>query len=192
MSNIRIAVLFLWIATAISFIYPYHVYASENDSTLSTVHAATIHEKNYYIQAKTKINLRLLYGIDSLTARVGDRVFFTVTEAIEINHNVVLPKNTIVVGTIKKAEAAGFLGQDGKLAFSVSSVETPDHTEIPVSCEANYSSTGDYAFEKDSPIKTLVKKAASMGTDVYCEAGTTYDAEVLSDTLITSIPLSSQ
>jgi hypothetical protein len=162
-----------------SIVFPIFTEAAQQTNTL---YVLTSDKKTAYIPANTKINLYLLYPLDSKTARAGEKVFFKTIENININNITVIPAGSIAVGKVKTAESAGILGQDGKLSFSADSIKTINNINIPLSCHAAYTSSGDYTVKKQKGLESIFKTLVSTGADVYCDAGTIYEAIVLLDT----------
>lgn len=148
----------------------------------------TSDQKMVYIPANTKIKLSLMYPLDSKTARKGDKVFFKTLENISINNTVVIPSGSIAIGTVKMADSAGIWGQNGRLAFSADSINTVNNVKVPLSCYAKYDSANDYTFKKAAGLEAMVKTVFSTGKNIYCDAGTIYEAKVLMDTSLNITP----
>lgn len=85
----------------------------------------------------TKIRLRLDQTISSATADEGQTVELSVTEAIKVDGQVVIPEGARATGNIVQAQAKRRMGRAGKLDFSVERVRAGDGEWIPVRYSIN-------------------------------------------------------
>lgn len=80
----------------------------------------------------TKLSCRLEQTLSSATAEQGQQVQLSVTEAVRINGQVVIPQGAPVIGTIVLAQEKKSMGRAGKLDFSVDKVRAADGAYIPL------------------------------------------------------------
>jgi len=80
----------------------------------------------------TKIRLRLDQTLTSATADEGQTVELSVTEAVKVDGQVVIPENARATGTVVLAQAKRRMGRAGKLDFSVDRVRAADGEWVPV------------------------------------------------------------
>ena len=85
----------------------------------------------------TKIRVRLDQMISSSTADQGQPVELSVTEAVSINNQVVIPEGARVTGTITEAQEKRHMGRAGKLDFSIDRVRGVDGGWIPLRYTVN-------------------------------------------------------
>src|SRR5579885_2353682 len=74
----------------------------------------------------TKLRVRLDQTISSATADEGQNVQLSVTEAVKVGEQVVIPEGASVTGTITTAMAKRRMGRAGKLDFSIDRVRAVD------------------------------------------------------------------
>lgn len=79
--------------------------------------------------------------ISSKTAVEGDPLTFKVAEDVVVNGQVVIPKDTIVKGSVAGAEKSGRMGKGGKLSIRVESTTTVDGQKLRL--RASRGKTGD-------------------------------------------------
>src|SRR3954470_9698419 len=80
----------------------------------------------------TKLRVRLDQTISSATAEQGQAVELSVTEAVKINDQVVIPDGARVTGTVTMAQEKRHMGRAGKLDFSIDRVRAIDGEWIPI------------------------------------------------------------
>lgn len=80
----------------------------------------------------TKVTCRLEQTLSSGTAEQGQQVQLSVTEAVKVNGQVMIPQGAPVVGTIVLAQEKRTMGRTGKLDFSVEKVRAADGEFVPL------------------------------------------------------------
>jgi hypothetical protein len=99
---------------------------------LSTLAAGQIASAQLTIPNGTRISARLEQTITSATAEEGQQVQLSVTEAVRIDNQIVIPQGSPVLGTIVIAQEKRRMGRAGKLDFSVDKVRSADGAFIPL------------------------------------------------------------
>jgi hypothetical protein len=133
------------------------------------------------LQDGTPVRLRLNSDISSATARANETVDFEVTEPVIYQNYVVIPKGSVALGRVIKAEAKRRFGRSGALEISVDSVRLPDGQTIPLRAthekgEGDMSGARVGATIAASPVLVWVK-----GKDVSFKKGTETTAYVSGD-----------
>ncbi len=140
----------------------------------------------------TKLRVRLDQTISSASAEAGQTVELSVTEAVKINGDVVIPEGARVTGTVTQAQEKRRMGRAGKLDFSVERVRAMDGEWIPLrytlskktgqsDATRNGIITAGVAvvFWPAAPLVLLAK-----GKDVTINKGVTFDVFTDSDHLV--------
>lgn len=140
----------------------------------------------------TKLRVRLDQTISSASAEAGQTVELSVTEAVRINGDVVIPEGARVTGTVTQAQEKRRMGRAGKLDFSVERVRAIDGEWIPLrytlskktgqsDATRNGIITAGVAvvFWPAAPLVLLAK-----GKDVTINKGVTFDVFTDSDHLV--------
>jgi hypothetical protein len=131
----------------------------------------------------TKVRVKLDQHISSATAVEGQIVELSVTDAVLVGENVVIPEGARVTGTISQAQEKRRLGRPGKLDFSIDRVKTQDGHWVPLrytvtkkSGQSHAVSTGILTagvaavFWPAAPVFLLRK-----GSDITISRGTAFD-----------------
>jgi hypothetical protein len=145
----------------------------------------------------TKLRVRLDQTISSATAEEGQAVELSVTEAVKVNGDVVIPEAARVSGTVTQAQAKRRMGRAGKLDFSVERVRAADGEWIPLrytlskkTGQSNATRNGiitagvAVVFWPAAPLVLLAK-----GKDVTINKGVTFDVFTDSDHLVKTRPV---
>jgi hypothetical protein len=93
----------------------------------------------------TKIRVRLEQTISSATADQGQGVDLSVTEAVKIGNEVVIPEGARVTGTVTLAQEKRHMGRAGKLDFSIDRVRAADGEWVPLRYTVNKNNGGSHA-----------------------------------------------
>lgn len=93
----------------------------------------------------TKLRVRLDQTISSATADNGQGVELSVTEAVKVGDQVVIPDGARVTGTITEAQEKRHMGRAGKLDFSIDRVRANDGNWIPLRYTVTKRSGGSHA-----------------------------------------------
>lgn len=80
----------------------------------------------------TKLRVRLDQSISSATAEQGQAVELSVTEAVKVADQIVIPDGARVTGTVTEAQEKRHMGRAGKLDFSIDRVRTVDGEWVPL------------------------------------------------------------
>jgi hypothetical protein len=94
--------------------------------------SAAIASAQTVIPDGTRLRVRLDQTLSSSTADEGQTVELSVTEAVKLGDQVVIPEGSRVTGTITEARQKGHMGKAGKLDFSVDRVRAIDDEWIPL------------------------------------------------------------
>jgi len=132
----------------------------------------------------TKLRVRLDQTISSATAEQGQAVELSITEAVRVNDQVVIPDGARVTGTVTMAQEKRHMGRAGKLDFSIDRVRAMDGEWIPIRYTVNKAAGGSHAvstgvltagaavlFWPAAPAFLLIK-----GKDVNINKGVVFDA----------------
>ena len=92
---------------------------------------------NLTIPNGTKLSCRLEQTVSSATAEEGQQVQLSVTEAVKVNGQVIIPQGAPVLGTVVLAQGKRSMGRSGKLDFSVDKVRAADGEFIPLRYHMN-------------------------------------------------------
>src|SRR3954468_13289153 len=93
----------------------------------------------------TKLRVRLDQTISSGSAEQGQAVELSITEAVRVNDQVVIPDGARVTGTVTQAQEKRHMGRAGKLDFSIDRVRAVDGEWIPLRYTVNKQSGGSHA-----------------------------------------------
>jgi len=80
----------------------------------------------------TKLRVRLDQSISSATAEQGQAVELSVTEAVKVGGQIVVPDGARVTGTVTEAHEKRHMGRAGKLDFSIDRVRSADGEWVPL------------------------------------------------------------
>lgn len=132
----------------------------------------------------TKLRVRLDQSISSATAEQGQGVELSITEAVKVNDQLVIPDGARVTGTVTMAQEKRHMGRAGKLDFSIDRVRAIDGEWIPIRYTVNKAAGGSHAvstgvltagaavlFWPAAPAILLIK-----GKDVTINKGVVFDA----------------
>jgi hypothetical protein len=132
----------------------------------------------------TKLRVRLDQTISSATAEQGQAVELSITEAVKVNDQVVVPDGARVTGTVTMAQEKRHMGRAGKLDFSIDRVRAVDGEWIPIRYTVNKAAGGSHSvstgvltagaavlFWPAAPAFLLIK-----GKDVTINKGVVFDA----------------
>lgn len=95
-------------------------------STLTFFILAGLAAAEVTIPDGTKLRVRLDQSISSATAEEGQAVELSVTEAIKVAGETVIPDGSRVTGTVTEAQEKRHMGRAGKLDFSIDRVRSVD------------------------------------------------------------------
>lgn len=142
----------------------------------------------------TKLRVRLDQTISSATAEQGQAVELSITEAVRVNDQVVIPDGARVTGTVTMAQEKRHMGRAGKLDFSIDRVRAIDGEWIPIRYTVNKAAGGSHAvstgvltagaavlFWPAAPAFLLIK-----GKDVNINKGVVFDAFTDADHVLKS------
>ncbi len=143
----------------------------------------------------TRLRVRLDQSVSSATADQGQAVELSVTEAVKVADQVVIPEGARVTGTITEAQERRHMGRAGKLDFSIDRVRAIDGEWIPLRYTVNKKSGGSHAvstgvltagaavlFWPAAPAFLLIK-----GKDVTLNKGMVFDTFTDQDHSLSSV-----
>jgi len=84
------------------------------------------------VPAGVTMNVVLSQEINSSSAHVGQTINAITIEDFYYNNTLIIPKGSVVMGTIIKNNKAGVLYRDGKIEISYTAVRTPYNNIIPI------------------------------------------------------------
>ena len=132
----------------------------------------------------TKLRVRLDQTISSANADEGQPVELSVTEAVKVGEQIVIPDGARVTGTITEAHEKRHMGRAGKLDFSLDRVRAVDGNWVPLRYTVTKKSGDSHAvrtgvltagaavlFWPAAPAFLLIK-----GKDVTINKGVVFDA----------------
>src|SRR4051812_34704499 len=142
----------------------------------------------------TRLRVRLDQTISSASAEQGQAVELSITEAVRVNDQVVIPDGSRVTGTVTMAQEKRHMGRAGKLDFSIDRVRAIDGEWIPIRYTVNKANGGSHAvatgvltagaavlFWPAAPAFLLIK-----GKDVNINKGVVFDAFTDADHVLKS------
>lgn len=163
----------------------------------AVVAAAVSYAQGVTVPDGTKLRVRLDQTITSATAETGQTVELSVTEAVKVNGDVVVPEGARVTGTVTQAQEKRRMGRAGKLDFSVERVRAMDGEWIPLRYTLNKKTGQSNAtrngiitagvavvFWPAAPLVLLAK-----GKDVTINKGVTFDVFTDSDHVVKGRPV---
>src|SRR3954469_865916 len=143
----------------------------------------------------TKLRVRLDQSISSGTAEQGQAVELSITEAVHVNDQVVIPEGARVTGTVTMAQEKRHMGRAGKLDFSIDRVRANDGEWIPLRYTVNKTTGGSHAvstgvltagaaflFGPAAPAFLLIK-----GKDVTINRGVIFDTFTDKDHVVANL-----
>lgn len=148
----------------------------------SNIDISKIPKDHVYISTKTKLQVELTKALDSKNAHVGDPVKFKLLDNIIINDVVVIPAGTLANGSVTKARSAGGLGRNGKLEFSIDSIDTINNVQVPLTYSSSKSGQSDGGAVAVFAAVSIIGGLFMKGTNVQCAEGTKIEAVVANDT----------
>ncbi len=114
-------------------------------STITFLAFAGVMAAQVTVPDGTKLRVRLDQNISSATATQGQAVELSVTEAVKVNDQVVIPDGARVTGTVTEAQEKRHMGRAGKLDFSIDRVRSIDGEWVPLRYTVNKTSGGSHA-----------------------------------------------
>lgn len=106
----------------------------------------------FLLANNTPVKLRLVKGLSSATAHVGDAADMEVTEAVTVDGVTVIAKGAKVKAAVAVAEPKKRFGKSGRLAVRVTSVEMVNGEQAAVRCYQEVSGTPSTSSEAVVPL----------------------------------------
>ena len=106
--------------------------------------------KTYEVPSGTVLVVRFEDNLSSHTSHSGDSFRTTVTQAVSIDGEEVIPAGAVVVGTIKEARGPKKVGGRAQLHLDFHTLQLPDAE--PISIAAAFSAQGKSETPKDAAI----------------------------------------
>ncbi|HHV62497.1 MAG TPA: hypothetical protein GXX51_07670 [Firmicutes bacterium] len=85
-----------------------------------------VQARTVVVPAGTAMRIKFLSGVNSGTAKKGDKVEFEVVRDVIIGTELIVPRGTRGVATVSSVTPAGKLGRDGKLELEIKEVKAID------------------------------------------------------------------
>lgn len=79
----------------------------------------------YYLPMGTPLTLRTRTQVNTKEAKLGDRVYMEVAEAVLFRGQTVIPAGSPVIGEVSTLQRNGHFGRKGKVAVRLVEVQTP-------------------------------------------------------------------
>lgn len=155
-------------------IYKWILFIGFACSFSSACHAETapVLQDNAYIPKDTVLNLVLLDPLDSRTNHVNDTVHLRLSEDLTVDNVVIIPKHTILTGTLKKVQKGKFASQSAVIRVKLDDYILPNHRPLPFDQkdikfkgDLNYTATASSLLV---PFSGLFFK----GKEIHCPEGT--------------------
>ena len=86
----------------------------------------------FVLRSGTVVHLKLVKGLSSAVAKLGDRVDLEVTEDVVVDGLSVVPKGAFAVGSVTDVEAKKRMGHGGRVGVSLNSVRLGNNESAPV------------------------------------------------------------
>lgn len=97
-----------------------------NDLVKLCMPGGEVRTRTVAVPAGTTLRIKFLNGVNSGTAKQGDKVEFEVARDVIIGTDLVVPRGTRGVATVGSVTPAGKLGRDGKLELEIKEVKAID------------------------------------------------------------------
>jgi len=111
-------------------------------------------EQETVIPKGTRIPLRFASKVSSRHSKVGQKVYFTVTENVLVDNVLAIKKGDRATGIIKSVKQPRRFGQSAQVKIDLQSVKAVDGTEVPIQ---------DITKTKKQGETTATAGAASIG-----------------------------
>jgi hypothetical protein len=127
----------------------------------------------------TTVRVRIESRLKSGAARRGDRVDFTVAEdVVDPDGRVLIRKGAAAEGTVEKSRGAGFIGRQGRLAFSIDFTTAVDGQRVALAATEARSGKDHKAGSIAAAVVFAPAALFITGKNVTIEPGTEFVAAV--------------
>jgi hypothetical protein len=138
----------------------------------------------FILRSGTVVHLKLVKGLSSASAKLGDHVDLEVTEDVVVDGLSVVPKGAAALGSVTDVEAKKHMGHGGKVGVSLNSVRLSNGENAPVrgyqEAKAGNSTTGtvlplvsgkDVAFAPGTDFTGWVDGDVHLKKEAFAPAG---------------------
>lgn len=124
--------------------------------------------KTKKVPAGSVITLKLLEPIDSATMSLGDRFDLMVAENVIVNNSVVIPKGSVIRGSIEEVKAPSMLYKGGMLRLYFDHIVSPTGKQVPFYAGIcnNKNVTYDGALSSNTTYKTAITKTMNTTKNI--------------------------
>jgi hypothetical protein len=124
------------------------------------------------LPANTKIAIELMENVSSSLAKLGETVWFRVTEDVLSGESVLIPRGARVKATVRQARSGRSFGDQGTLDIALVSIDLDDERRIPLI--GQLAAAGD---QRAAGMMTGILVGAFIkGTEAFHTAGTKFSA----------------
>lgn len=146
--------------------------ANESFSAVNKKMNANIKTKR--VPAGTTINLKLLDPLNSTSMEIGDQFGLMVTDNVKVNKSVVIPKGTMVRGSIEDISKPAILYKGGTIRLYFDHIVSATGKQIPfvAGIANNPNVTYDGALSSKTTYKTALEKTAQTTKNIVVKPTT--------------------
>lgn len=146
--------------------------ASESFSAVNKKMNANIKTKK--VPAGTTINLKLLDPLSSSSMAIGDQFSLMVTDNVKVNNSVVIPKGTMVRGSIEDLTKPAILYKGGTIRLYFDHIVSSTGKQVPfyAGIANNPNVTYDGALSSKTNYKTALSKTAQTTKNIVVKPTT--------------------
>lgn len=143
------------------------------------------HGEPVLLAERTPVKLRIMSQLTSGKSKVGEAVNLMVCEAIKDSQGrVLVADGAKAVGKVTVSKKRGMFGRQGKLEFTVESVQAVDGGQVPLRAQIENSGKSNRGVVIASALLLSVLSVFVHGRDVTVKEGTEFVAYVDKDTLV--------
>lgn len=143
--------------------------------------AAAVIPGNAFIAKGTVLNFELMTEISSKTSKAGDSVQIKLLKDLSIDNTILIPKDTLLTGTLKKAQASKLAGQGAVIRILLDNYTLPNGITVILNKE-EIKFKGDRSYTGlASNILLPFSGIFFKGKQVNCPAGMNFEYTVKND-----------
>jgi hypothetical protein len=121
-----------------AFYYAYKVFFIDPAQSDKAAYEKVCGPYSLTLEDGTSVTLALQHALSGSGAHSGDKVGFTVVEAIVVNGLLVVPKDGIAWGTVAKSEGGRHLSRSGEVQINIEGMWLADGEKCPLASEETY------------------------------------------------------
>ena len=120
------------------------------------------------VPAGTIINLKLLEPVSSANMNLGDRFDLMVLDNVVVNNSVVIPKGSVIRGSIEEVNAPSILYKGGMIRLYFDHIVSPTGKQVPFYAGIcnNENLTYDGALSSNTTYKTAITKTVKTTKNI--------------------------